>query len=111
MRSSALMERKDGRSATRIFPWVEQFNAASRATEFPVNVATAPDGVIIITGYSEIPVQDGPPRETDTFYTVVKYEPLIAPGSLIANPGFEKDMVSWTLHSNGNAGAGGRLLL
>ena len=83
--------------------WTEQFDAAPHAFDYAVGVAAAPDGGIVVAGYSGIPVQDGRPRETGTFFTAIKYEPLGAPGSLVVNPGFEREMASWTLHSDGSA--------
>ena len=83
--------------------WIETFNSAQGASDSPVGIGTAPDGTVISTGGSIVDVQDGAPQETGTFATVVGYAPRAAPGSLVANPGFESDLRSWTCQTNGAA--------
>ncbi len=83
--------------------WVEKFNASPGAHDYAVGIGMGRDNTVIVSGYSTIPVQDGPPRETGTFFTLIGYVPLAAPGSLVANPGFESELTSWVCNTNGAA--------
>ena len=83
--------------------WVERFNSSRGASDYSVGIGAGPDGTVISAGYSVVTVQDGPPQATGKFVTVVGYAPLAAPGSLVANAGFESELRSWVCNTNGAA--------
>ncbi|HSQ76860.1 MAG TPA: hypothetical protein VLT13_14965, partial [Bacteroidota bacterium] len=92
-----------GYGPTGSLAWLEKFDAADGASDKAVGIGVAADGMVLVTGQSGIPVQDGPPGETGTFFTVIGYTPTIAPGSLVDNPGFESEMRSWVCNTSGSA--------
>ncbi len=85
--------------------WMERFDAFPGSSDWTSGIGVHPDGGVTTIGYSEVPIQDGPPRETGSFFTVIHYAPLQAPGSLVDNPGFESEMRSWICNTNGSCTA------
>jgi len=85
--------------------WMERFDAFPGSFDWASGIGVHPDGGVTTIGYSEVPIQDGPPRETGSFFTVIHYTPLKAPGSLVDNPGFESEMRSWVCNTNGSCTA------
>jgi hypothetical protein len=83
--------------------WIERFDAVQGAHDEAIGISVGLDGMITVTGNSQIPLQSGPPRETGRFFTVIGYARLNAPGSLIDNPGFESELRSWVCNTNGSA--------
>jgi hypothetical protein len=80
--------------------WVERSLSTPGARDFPIGISAGPDGMVISTGYSSVPVQDGPPQPTGTLTILTGFTPLAAPGSLVANPGFESELRSWVCVTN-----------
>lgn len=85
--------------------WMERFNSFPGSFDWASGIGVHPDGGVTTIGYSEVPIQDGAPRETGSLFTVIHYTPLNAPGSLVGNPGFESEMRSWVCNTNGSCTA------